>query len=272
MTMQKAIPRLFIALIIAATAIWLALNRDQLDVSRVEARIRDLGLLAPVAHVVLFAVGTVLFVPGALFGLAGGALFGPAWGTLVNLLGRHAWCNGGIPAWALRCADIVSGGGPAGSSTGSWQGWRPKVGGSSRSSAWCRSSRSTSQLRIGPDAHSARALCSCIARVHVAGHVRLHLARLCGSGSSHRKRCGLSIWPDRPWPACCRRLPAAAGSPFETRTMAWLTSEQLAERINDGNGTASSMFAERRNSRVRSATLKRREIFRSTLCPLISMI
>lgn len=87
MTMQKAIPRLFLALIIAATAIWLAVNRNQLDVSEFEARIRSLGLLAPFAHVVLFAVGTVLFLPGALFGLAGGALFGPAWGTLVNLLG-----------------------------------------------------------------------------------------------------------------------------------------------------------------------------------------
>ena len=33
----------------------------------------------PLAHVVLFAVGTVLFVPGAILGLAGGDLFGPLW-------------------------------------------------------------------------------------------------------------------------------------------------------------------------------------------------
>lgn len=98
MTMQKAIPRLFLALIIVATAIWLAVNRNQLDVGELEARIRGLGLLAPVAHVVLFAVGTVLFVPGALFGLAGGALFGPAWGTLVNLLGA---CLGATVAFLL---------------------------------------------------------------------------------------------------------------------------------------------------------------------------
>lgn len=96
MTMQKAIPRLFLALIIAATAIWLAVNRNQLDVSELEARIRGLGLLAPVAHVVLFAVGTVLFVPGALFGLAGGALFGPVWGTLVNLLGATLGATAGF--------------------------------------------------------------------------------------------------------------------------------------------------------------------------------
>ena len=87
MTMQNVIPRLAIAVVVAAMALWLALNRDRLDPAVLQATVRDLGLLAPVAHVVLFAVGTVLFVPGALFGLAGGVLFGPAWGTLLNLLG-----------------------------------------------------------------------------------------------------------------------------------------------------------------------------------------
>jgi len=85
--MRNVIPRLAIAVVITAMALWLALNRDRLDPAVLQATVRDLGLLAPVAHVVLFAVGTVLFVPGALFGLAGGILFGPAWGTLLNLLG-----------------------------------------------------------------------------------------------------------------------------------------------------------------------------------------
>jgi len=87
MTMQKVIPRLAIAVVVAVMALWLALNRDRLDPAVVQATVRDLGLLAPVAHVVLFAVGTVVFVPGALFGVVGGMLFGPAWGTLLNLLG-----------------------------------------------------------------------------------------------------------------------------------------------------------------------------------------
>ena len=87
MTMRKATPRLFLALIIAASAIWLAVNRDQLGASGLQGSIRELGPLAPVAHVGLFAVGTVLFVPGALLGLVGGALFGPVWETVVNLLG-----------------------------------------------------------------------------------------------------------------------------------------------------------------------------------------
>ena len=47
----------------------------------------DLGLWAPVVHVLLFAIGTVVFLPGSLFALAGGALFGPVWGAILNLLG-----------------------------------------------------------------------------------------------------------------------------------------------------------------------------------------
>jgi uncharacterized membrane protein YdjX (TVP38/TMEM64 family) len=35
----------------------------------------------------LFALGTVAFVPGVVFSLAGGALFGPFWGSLWNLAG-----------------------------------------------------------------------------------------------------------------------------------------------------------------------------------------
>jgi len=46
-----------------------------------------LGLWAPLGHIVLFALATILFVPGAIFGLLGGVLFGPFWGTALNLAG-----------------------------------------------------------------------------------------------------------------------------------------------------------------------------------------
>jgi len=87
MTAQRVLSRLCIGLAVAAAALWLALNRDRIDLAALEAGVRDLGLFAPVAHVVLFALGTVLFAPGAILGLAGGALFGPVWGTLLNLVG-----------------------------------------------------------------------------------------------------------------------------------------------------------------------------------------
>jgi uncharacterized membrane protein YdjX (TVP38/TMEM64 family) len=87
MTRAATLPRLLLALAIAGVAIWLALDRDRLDPMLIESTVRDLGLLAPLAHVLLFAVATILFVPGALFGLAGGALFGPLLGTVLNLAG-----------------------------------------------------------------------------------------------------------------------------------------------------------------------------------------
>ena len=87
MTLRTISPRLLLSLAIVAGVLWLALRRDQLDSVLIENAIRGLGPWGPAAHVVLFALGTALFVPGALFGLAGGVLFGPVWGTILNLAG-----------------------------------------------------------------------------------------------------------------------------------------------------------------------------------------
>jgi uncharacterized membrane protein YdjX (TVP38/TMEM64 family) len=58
-----------------------------IDPSAVETAIRGLGAMAPVAFAVAFAIATILFVPGSIFALAGGALFGPLWGALLSLAG-----------------------------------------------------------------------------------------------------------------------------------------------------------------------------------------
>jgi uncharacterized membrane protein YdjX (TVP38/TMEM64 family)/rhodanese-related sulfurtransferase len=84
-TLPAASSRLALWLVVAAVAAWLAFNRDHLDPALIERAIHDLGLLAPLGHVVLFALGTILFVPGAIFGLLGGAVFGPLWGAVLNL-------------------------------------------------------------------------------------------------------------------------------------------------------------------------------------------
>jgi hypothetical protein len=93
---RRPMARLLLALVLVAAVVVLALNRGLLDVSTVERFTNRLGIWAPIGHVVLFALGTVLFAPGSIFGLAGGALFGPAWGTLLNLtdagwLGSRTW-------------------------------------------------------------------------------------------------------------------------------------------------------------------------------------
>jgi uncharacterized membrane protein YdjX (TVP38/TMEM64 family)/rhodanese-related sulfurtransferase len=107
MTLRAVLPRLALTLAIAGAAVWLAFNRDHLDPALIEGAVRDLGLWAPLAHVVFFAVGTVLFVPGAIFGLAGGALFGPLWGTLLNLAGATLGATASFLIARYLAADWV---------------------------------------------------------------------------------------------------------------------------------------------------------------------
>jgi len=107
MTAPAVLPRLALALAIAGAAVWLALNRDRLDPALIEGTIRNLGLWAPLAHVALFTIGTVLFVPGAIFGLAGGALFGPLWGTLLNLAGATLGATASFLIARYLAADWV---------------------------------------------------------------------------------------------------------------------------------------------------------------------
>ena len=58
-----------------------------LSAEAVATWIDGLGIWAPIGFVVLYAVATVAMVPGGIFDLAGGALFGPYLGSVLNLLG-----------------------------------------------------------------------------------------------------------------------------------------------------------------------------------------
>ena len=61
--------------------------RDRFDVAALEVWIKDAGVLAPIVFMLIYALATVLFLPGSVITLAGGALFGPVLGTLYNLTG-----------------------------------------------------------------------------------------------------------------------------------------------------------------------------------------
>jgi uncharacterized membrane protein YdjX (TVP38/TMEM64 family)/rhodanese-related sulfurtransferase len=87
MNARRLAPRLLLLAGIALAVIWVALNRGRLDPAALDAWLAGLGVWAPVTYVGLYAVGTVVFVPGMLFALAGGALFGPVWGAILNLVG-----------------------------------------------------------------------------------------------------------------------------------------------------------------------------------------
>src|SRR5262250_1275188 len=106
-TLPAVSSRLALWLLIAAVAVWLALNRNHLDPALIESAIHDLGLLAPLGHIVLFALGTILFVPGAIFGLLGGALFGPLWGAVLNLAGATLGATAAFLVARYAAADWV---------------------------------------------------------------------------------------------------------------------------------------------------------------------
>lgn len=109
MTAWRLLSRLVLVAVIAGAAIWLALNTDKLAPALVEAAIRDLGAWAPAGHVLLFAFGTIVFLPGAIFGLAGGLLFGPLWGTILNLAGAMLGATAAFLVGRFVAADWVRG-------------------------------------------------------------------------------------------------------------------------------------------------------------------
>ena len=85
--MNKSLSRLLLLIIVVGGIVLAMGYRDQLDAAALEAWIGDLGVLGPLVFMLIYALGAVLFLPGSLLTLAGGALFGPWWGTLYNLTG-----------------------------------------------------------------------------------------------------------------------------------------------------------------------------------------
>jgi hypothetical protein len=69
MIVRIALPSVTLGILVAAP--WLVLNRDKTDPAILESALRPLGLLGSVAHIVLSALDTVWFAPGAWFGLVG---------------------------------------------------------------------------------------------------------------------------------------------------------------------------------------------------------
>ena len=87
MKQEKGLVPVF-ALLLLITAAGAALWWGQsLDVSVIVEAVGELGPLAWIAFILLYALATVFFLPGSMLTLAGGSLFGPGLGTFVNLTG-----------------------------------------------------------------------------------------------------------------------------------------------------------------------------------------
>jgi uncharacterized membrane protein YdjX (TVP38/TMEM64 family)/rhodanese-related sulfurtransferase len=85
--MPKTLSRLTLLAVVLLGIAVAVQYRDALDAAALEEWLAGFGLLGPVVFMLIYALAAVLFLPGSVLTLAGGALFGPWWGTLYNLTG-----------------------------------------------------------------------------------------------------------------------------------------------------------------------------------------
>ena len=90
MNPRRLWPRLALAFLLAVAIVWAIGHRKGFDAAAIETAVRTMGPWAPLAYIGIYIVATVLFLPGSILGLAGGALFGPVWGTVYTLAGATA--------------------------------------------------------------------------------------------------------------------------------------------------------------------------------------
>lgn len=86
MQSSKLIRLILVASLLAGIAL-AAVYREQFSAVALQNRMQDAGVAAPLIFMALYAAATVLFLPGSVLTITGGALFGPVWGTLYSLTG-----------------------------------------------------------------------------------------------------------------------------------------------------------------------------------------
>ncbi len=85
--MNKSLLRILLLLLLTAGIALAVIYRDAVNVEALQGWIDSFGIAAPIIFMLIYAMGTVVFLPGSALTLAGGAIFGPVWGTLYNLTG-----------------------------------------------------------------------------------------------------------------------------------------------------------------------------------------
>ncbi|MBF0190910.1 MAG: VTT domain-containing protein [Magnetococcales bacterium] len=79
--------RLILLVALTGAIAWAITHRDQLDMAQWESWLLTWGAIAKPVYVLLYALATILFLPGSMLTLAGGAIFGPWMGAGLSVLG-----------------------------------------------------------------------------------------------------------------------------------------------------------------------------------------
>lgn len=82
--------------------------RDSFDVNLIEQWLEQAGWWAPIIFILIYVVATVFFLPGSVFTLAGGVIFGPILGVVCNLTGATIGAALSFLIARYLAADVVS--------------------------------------------------------------------------------------------------------------------------------------------------------------------
>jgi uncharacterized membrane protein YdjX (TVP38/TMEM64 family) len=107
-TSRTTFLRIAFALGLAAAVVWAVFNREAFDIAAIEGWLQGIGFWAPVVFILLWVLWALLFLPGAVLGLAGGALFGPVWGALWTLTGATLGASLAFLAARFVASDWVA--------------------------------------------------------------------------------------------------------------------------------------------------------------------
>ncbi len=85
MSKTSLVKWIFFVVLIVTVALIIFRFHSQLMVENVESWVNKFGIMGPLVFMSVFIIAPVLFLPGSIFALAGGVLFGPVLGTIYNL-------------------------------------------------------------------------------------------------------------------------------------------------------------------------------------------
>lgn len=85
--MNHKLLRGLLLVVVSAGIILAIIYRKQFDAQALAGWVEQAGAAGPLLFMAIYALATVLFLPGSVLTLAGGALFGPVLGTFYNLTG-----------------------------------------------------------------------------------------------------------------------------------------------------------------------------------------
>jgi uncharacterized membrane protein YdjX (TVP38/TMEM64 family) len=84
---KKRLLQAGIAAALAVAIVFAVYYREQFDIQLLAEWLEQAGWWAPVVFILIYAVATVLFLPGSVLTLSGGIIFGPVLGTVCNITG-----------------------------------------------------------------------------------------------------------------------------------------------------------------------------------------